>query len=112
MVVECTKIHVVKEVDQTFCVRTQVNLNKSMNEVCHSFTQGCHVIIDGIHVHPSVNLSLVLLRGLAKLVHGTYTAYEAFAVSPQNPCGDSQFTRGAPFRTRGGLELLVAGTVV
>ena len=47
-----------------------------------------------------------------------YPACEALAVSPQNPCGDSwgpvpasQFTRGAPFRTRGGLELLAAGSV-
>ena len=81
-----------------------------------------NAVIEGIHVHRSVKLFLVLLRGLrgapAKFVHGTYPACEALAVSPQNPCGDSwgpvpasQFTRGAPFRTRGGLELLAAGSV-
>ena len=81
-----------------------------------------NAVIEGIHVHRSVKLFLVLLRGAswgpAKFVHGTYPACEALAVSPQNPCGDSwgpvpasQFTRGAPFRTRGGLELLAAGSV-
>ena len=78
-----------------------------------------NAVIEGIHVHRSVKLFLVLLRlagaswGPAKFVHGTYPACEALAVSPQNPRGDSwgpvpasQFTRGAPFCTRGGLELL------
>ena len=90
---------------------TQVRLESTINAV-----------IEGIHVHRSVKLFLVLLRGLRGAPQSLSTARTPHAkpslVSPQNPRGDSwgpvpssQFTRGASFRTRGGLELLVVGAV-
>ena len=79
-----------------------------------------NTVIEGIHVHRCVKLFLVLLHGLrgAKFVHGMYPACEALAGSQHNPRRDLwglvpalQFTRWASFRTRGGLELLVASDV-
>ena len=79
-----------------------------------------NAIIEDILVHRSCSwFCCGAFVGPAKFVHGTYPTCEALAVSPQNPRGDSwdpvpasQFTRRATFRTRGGLELLVAGAVL
>ena len=76
-----------------FCVRTQVNLNKSTNEVCHSFTQSRHVIIEGIHVHPSVNL----LRGLRGALQSLSTARTPRARPSLCPRKIPTGTRGAPY---------------
>ena len=78
--------------------------------------------IEGIHVHRSVKLFLVLLRGLRGAPQSLSTARTPHArpsLCPRKipagtrgaPVPASQFTRGAPFRTRGGLELLAAGSV-
>ena len=68
---------------------TQVKLQKLATQVGLEST--INPVIEGIYVHRSVKLFLVLLRGAscgpAKFVHGTYPACKALAVSLQNPCG-------------------------
>ena len=81
-----------------------------------------NTVIEGIHVHRSVKLFLVLLRGLRGAPQSLATARTPHArpsLCPRKipagtrggPVPASQFTRGASFRTRGGLELLAAGSV-